>query len=125
MTGEDDLLAPFDPAIIDRVAGSHDVTADELRDLLARHQAQARANPGVEDLVYEWRSQFHGQPLVHRTDDTYYLQLRGHVWDEFADALDLPEVALLALLAVHEEQTRADTGATPGEDERMMVLSRE
>lgn len=124
MTDSTDLLAPFDDRIVETVAGRHDVTAEELRDLLRRHQRQARDNPGVEDLVYEWRSQFRGQPVVHRTVDAYYLRLRDHVWDEFADALDIPETELRAVLDVHEEQTRRITGAGVGDGQRLMVLGR-
>ncbi|WP_247009183.1 hypothetical protein [Halorientalis litorea] len=125
MTDEADLLAPFDDEAIERVAGKHDVTADELRELLRRHQRQARENPGVEDIVYEWRSQFHGDPLLHRTEEAYYLRLRDHVWDEFADALDIPETALFALLDVHADQTRRDTGAGTRDGEQLMILGRE
>ena len=120
-----DLLAPFDEDVLARVAGRHDVSRTTLETLLERHQRQARDNPGVEDLVYEWRSQFHEQPLVHRTPDTYYLRLRRHVWDEFADALDIPEAELFAVLDVHEAQVRAETGAEIGDEEAAMVLTRD
>ncbi|AQL44390.1 hypothetical protein BV210_17440 [Halorientalis sp. IM1011] len=120
----DDSLAPFDDDLLATVASRHDVDEPTLRDLLTRHQKQVRDNPGVEDIVYEWRSQFHGQPVVERTDDTYFLRLRAHVWDEFADALDIAETDLHALLDAHEEQLRRDTGAGIGDDERAMVLKR-
>ncbi|RXK49023.1 hypothetical protein [Halorientalis pallida] len=120
----EDTLAPFDDDLLGTVAGRHDLDEPALRDLLARHQRQVRDNPGVEDIVYEWRSQFHEQPILQRTDDTYYLRLRAHVWDEFADALDISEADLHALLDAHEEQCRRETGASIGDGERAMVLSR-
>ncbi|WP_424018919.1 hypothetical protein ACOZ4N_05470 [Halorientalis pallida] len=120
----EDLLAPFDDDLLATVAGRHDLDEATLRDLLTSHQRQVRDNPGVEDIVYEWRSQFHEQPVLQRTDDTYFLRLRAHVWDEFADALDIAEADLHAVLDAHEEQCRRETGAGIGEDERAMVLSR-
>lgn len=124
MSDADDLLAPFDDDLIELVAGRSDVSESELRDLIVRHQRQVRDNPGVEDIVYEWRSQFHEQPVLHRTEDAYYLRLRSHVWDEFATALDIPETDLHALLEIHEEQSRRFTGAETTQGEAMMVLSR-
>jgi len=125
MSNTRDPLAVFDDDVIERVADQSELTADELRDLLVAHQEQARDNPGVDDLVYEWRTQFHEAPVIHRTNDAYYLRLRDHVWDEFADALDVPEVDLHAMLEVHEQQCRADTGASLEDGERMMILTRE
>jgi len=120
----DDHLAPFDDDLLATVAARHDLDESTLRDLLVRHQEQVRDNPGVEDIVYEWRSQFHGQPVVQRTPDTYYMRLRAHVWDEFADALDIAEADLYAVLDAHEEQLRRETGAGIDDGERAMVLSR-
>lgn len=120
----DDLLSPFDDDLVDLVADRSQPSADRLRDLLLAHQRQVRDNPGVEDIVYEWRSQFHEAPVLHQTGEAYYLRLRRHVWDEFADALDLSEVELDALLDVHEEQVRRDLGAERTNDERFMILTR-
>lgn len=125
MSDTRDPLAAFDDDIIDRVADRFELSSDELRDLVVRHQQQARTNPGVEDLVYEWRTQFHESPLLHQTPAAYYLRLREHVWDQFADALDISEVHLDALFDVHEEQARAVTGAEIKDGERLMVLTRE
>ncbi|WP_335998863.1 hypothetical protein [Halorientalis halophila] len=120
----DDRLEPFDDDLLATVVGRHDLDEARLRELLDAHQRQVRDNPGVEDIVYEWRSQFHEQPVLQRTDDAYYLRLRAHVWDEFAEALDLAEVDLDAVLDAHEEQTRRVTGAAFEGDERAMVLQR-
>jgi succinate dehydrogenase flavin-adding protein (antitoxin of CptAB toxin-antitoxin module) len=124
MTDSEDLLAPFDDDIVELVARRHDCGEDEIRELLRRHQRQVREMPGVEDIVYEWRSQFHEQPVLQRTAEAYYLRLREHVWEEFADALDLAEVDFYAVLDAHEEQTRRKTGAGVDDRERMMVLTR-
>ncbi|WP_246982427.1 hypothetical protein [Halorientalis marina] len=121
----DDLLRTFDDDIVALVADRTEPTAERLTELLRAHQQQVRDNPGVEDIVYEWRSQFHEAPLLHRTADAYYLRLRTHVWEEFASALDIPDVELDALLDAHEEQVRRETGAERGENERFMVLTRE
>lgn len=125
MTESDDPLDPFDDDLIELVAGRNDVTETELRTLIERQQQQARDNPGVDDLVYEWRTQFHETPVLHRTEEAYYLRLRSHIWDEFADALDMADTDLYALLDVHEEQTRRVTGAEVSGDEQLMVLGRE
>jgi len=121
----EDLLNTFDEDVVDLVADRHETSVDRLRDLLLAHQRQVRDAPGVEDIVYEWRSQFHEAPVLHQTSDAYYLRLRRHVWDEFADALDLAEVELDALLDVHEEQVRRELGADRKDDERFMLLTRE
>ncbi|MFB6165363.1 MAG: hypothetical protein ABEJ31_09425 [Haloarculaceae archaeon] len=124
MSDDPSLPPVFDDAAIARAAGRHDVTEADLRALLAAHQAQVRANPGVEDIVYEWRAGFHAQPVVLRTDAAYYLCLRAHVWDEFAEALDLSEEELRAVQSVHEDLVRAKTGAERDDGERFMVLAR-
>jgi hypothetical protein len=125
MSDTRDPLAPFEDETIERVASTSRLSVAELRDLLERHQEQARDNPGVEDLVYEWRSQFHEPPLVHRTTEAYYLRLRRHVWEEFADALDIAEVDLDTMIEVHEQQVRLDTGAETRDGEHLMLLTRE
>lgn len=121
----DDLLRTFDDDLVELVAARHEPSVDRLEDLLLTHQEQVRSNPGVEDIVYEWRSQFHEAPVLHQTADAYYLRLRTHVWEEFADALDISEVELAAVLDAHEEQVRRETGAERGDNERFMVLTRE
>jgi hypothetical protein len=125
MPDDADLLAPFDDELLETVAGRHDLSAADLRSLLAAQQRQVRSNPGVEDVVYEWRSQFHERPVLERRADAYVLRLRDHVWDEFADAMDLAEVDLRAVLDAHEEQARADTGAERDDGEAFMILARE
>jgi len=100
----EDLLRTFDDDVVALVAERHEPTAERLTELLRTHQTQVRDNPGVEDIVYEWRSQFHEAPLLHRTADAYYLRLRTDV---------------------HEEQVRRETGAERGENEGFMLLTRE
>jgi hypothetical protein len=99
-------LAAFDDETFDRVAGETGVPADRLRTLTRRHQEGVRDLPGVDNIVYEWRNHFHVDPLVARTDAVYVLALPSHVWDEFADRLELA-AEKEGLLAVHDRQARA------------------
>jgi len=118
-------LAGFDDETIERVATDHGLDPAALRTLVARHQEGVRDLPGVEDIVYEWRSQFHEDPLVHRTDAVYVLALRSSVWDEFADSLDLDGAADEALRAVHARQARSHVDGTDRLDAGApMVLTR-
>jgi hypothetical protein len=100
-------LAAFDDGTFDHVAAETAVSADRLRALVRRHQEGVRDLPGVDDIVYEWRNHFHMDPLLVRTDAVYVLALPGHVWEEFADRLDVSETELDALLSVHDRQARA------------------
>lgn len=106
MTAPRDPLAAFDRETIERTAAA-DLPADDLARLVARHQESVRNLPGVEDIVYEWRNHFQGDPLVHRTPDVYVLALPARVWEEFADALGLEGAELEALRSVHDRQARA------------------
>jgi hypothetical protein len=101
---DEDLLAPFDLAVIRTTAQHNDVEEAELRDALASHQRTMRATPGVEDLVYEWRKQYH-DPVLARTPDVFILALPPTVWEEYADYLEFEHETLAAVTAVHQEQT--------------------
>jgi len=107
MTDSDELDA-FTEEVIAAVAADHGVDLDRLTELVRRHQSNVRDLPGVDDIVYEWRNQFHLDPMLARTDDAYYLALPAHVWDEFADDLDVVDDERAALVAVHDQQARAD-----------------
>lgn len=98
-----DLLAPFDDEVIRAVASENDVDEDVLREALEDHQGTMRDNPGVDDLVYEWRKRFEN-PVLSRTDSRYVVAVRVSVWEEFGDYLDLKEDVLAAVVAVHQEQ---------------------
>lgn len=95
------------------------------RALVARHQRTVRSIPdiSVADLVYEYRTQFHRDPLVDRDETAYYLSVRPHVWAEFAERMDLGDAELSRLKAAHEDQFAASVG-TPPENEAM-ILTRE
>ncbi|MFC7138290.1 hypothetical protein ACFQMA_00385 [Halosimplex aquaticum] len=101
-----DELAAFDEAVLAEAADEHGVSADRLADLVRTHQSNVRDLPGVEDIVYEWRNYFHRDPLVGRTEGAYYLALPDHVWEEFAEDMDIEGAERAALLAVHDRQAR-------------------
>ncbi|MEF8814454.1 MAG: hypothetical protein V5A55_11635 [Halovenus sp.] len=102
MTDARDPLAGFDPETIQAVAEDHDVDPERLETIARDHQNGVRSLPGVEDIVYEWRTQFHEDPLLSRSDRAYVLALRDHVWDEFVESLALSEAEVTALRALHE-----------------------
>jgi hypothetical protein len=103
---EREELAVFDDEVIAAVADDHGLDPDRLRSVAFTHQANVRALPGVEDIVYEWRNYFHQDPLVSRTEAAYYLALPEHVWEEFTDDLELDDRESQALLALHDRQAR-------------------
>ncbi len=101
---EETLLAPFDLAVIRTTAQRNDVEEGVLRDALASHQRAMRENPGVEDLVYEWRKQY-DDPVLARTPERFVLALPPTVWEQYGDHLELDSDVFAALTAVHQEQT--------------------
>jgi len=102
MTDVRDPLAGFDPAAIEAVAEDRGIDPARLEAIARDHQEGVRDLPGIEDIVYEWRSQFHQDPLLSRTERAYVLALRDHVWNEFAQSLSLSEAETAALRALHE-----------------------
>jgi len=102
-----------------------DVDDEDDRDLAARHQAAVRNLPdlSVEDLVYDYRTQFHRDPLVARTETAYYLSVRSHVWAEFGEWMDVGDDELARLKAIHADQLRAHVGEEADGD--AMILTRE
>jgi hypothetical protein len=118
MTDRDELDA-FDPDLLAAVAEDHGVGVDRLTTLARTHQSNVRDLPGVEDIVYEWRSQFHWDPLLARTTGAYYLALPDHVWDEFADSLGVTDAERDALVALHDRQTRQDAEAVGADAGRL------
>lgn len=95
-----------------------DVEDESDRDLIARHQRAVREFPDVSvaDLVYEYRTLFHQDPLVERTETAYYLSVRSHVWNEFADWMELTDDELARLKAAHAEQFVASVGHSADRD---------
>jgi hypothetical protein len=63
--------------------------------------------PGVEDLVYEWRTRYR-DPLLARRPEAYYLMLPPDVWEEFDTVLEYDDPVLQALRAVHTRRTHRD-----------------
>ena len=92
------------------------------RELVARHQRAVRDFEGVsvDGLVYEYRTQFHRDPLVTQTETAYYLSVRGHVWDEFAERMETSEEELLRLKEIHAERFEASVGE-PADDDAMIL----
>jgi hypothetical protein len=117
-------LAPFDEAVIAAVADERGFDEETVVRLLRRHQETARDNPGVDDLVYEWRTQFHEDPLVEQTEEAYYLAVREHVFAEFGDYLDLSDDELAALRSAHDRQAQNAVDADVG-DRDLLILTRE
>lgn len=95
------------------------------RDLVARHQEAVRSFEGlsVDGLVYEYRTQFHEDPLVDQTGTAYYLSVRSHVWAEFAERLGVGDDELARLKAIHAERFRERVGAAASDE--AMVLTKE
>jgi len=120
------LLAPFDDDVVRGVAGTNSVDEERLRDALADHQRTMRENPGVEDLVYEWRKRF-DDAVLHRTPETFFMAVRETVWEEYGAHLGLDDYLLAAVVAVHQEQVLRETAvdsSTIDENAVALVVSR-
>lgn len=110
-----DPLAPFDGEVIEAVAAETGRDPAAVRELVARHQRAVRENPGVADLVYEWRRYLPYDPLVARADDAYHLVVLPRVWEDFGRA-GFSERELDRLGRVHDRQARRAARAR-GDDE--------
>jgi len=116
------LLAPFDDDVVRAVAGTNSVEEEQLRSALADHQRTMRENPGVEDLVYEWRKRF-DDAVLHRTPETFYMAVRETVWEEYGAHLGIDDYLLAAVVAVHQEQILRDPAIDSGAlDEATVAL---
>jgi hypothetical protein len=124
MTDTRPPLAAFADRIFDRVAEETGVPLGRLRTVTRRHQQGVRDLPGVDNIVYEWRTQFRADPLVHRTEEVYVLSVADHVWGEFADTLEASPPEREALETVHDRQARRLVGETPPLDDGALVLTR-
>ncbi|RLM96014.1 hypothetical protein [Haloarcula sp. Atlit-7R] len=120
------LLAPFDDTVVRGVAETNRVDEKQLRSALADHQRTMRENPGVEDLVYEWRKRF-DDAVLYRTPETFFVAVIETVWEEYGTHLGLDDYLLAAVVAVHQEQvlreTAVESGAI-GENAVALVVSR-
>ncbi|WP_336330433.1 hypothetical protein [Haloarcula sp. CGMCC 1.2071] len=120
------LLAPFDDEVVRGVAGANSVDEEQLRTALADHQQTMRDNPGVEDLVYEWRKRF-DDAVLRRTPETFFMAVRETVWEEYGAHLGLDDYLLAAVVAVHQEQVLRETAVDSSaidEDTVALVVSR-
>jgi hypothetical protein len=118
-------LSVFDDDVIATVAEQSVIDADRLRTISEAHQSAVRDLPGVDDIVYEWRNQFHLDPLVSRTEAVYVLAVREHVWQEFADNHGLTDAERDALVRLHDEQACELVDETARFDDDMaLVLAR-
>ena len=97
----------FDDDSVASAAAATDRSPAELRDLIDRHQAGMRDNPGIDGLVYEWRKTLREDPLLFADADAYYVALPRRVWRQFATAHDMADDEFEALLAVHDDAVRA------------------
>ena len=102
-----------------------DVQSEEDRELIERHQRTIRdlEGVGVDGLVYEYRTQFHRDPLVTQDGTAYYLSVRSHVWDEFADRMGLSDDELARLKRAHAAQFRERVGEEASDE--AMILTKE
>lgn len=98
------LLAPFADDVLRQIAAANDIGREPLETALTSHQRTMRENPGVEDLVYEWRKQY-DDPVIVRTPSLFALALPPTVWEQYGDHLDFEDEMLAAVTAVHQEQT--------------------
>ncbi|WP_135819608.1 hypothetical protein [Halostella litorea] len=83
------------------------VDADDLRALLSRHQEGMSDLPGVDGLVYEWRTTLREDPLAFADGEAYYVALPRRIWRQFADHHDMSDAEFEAVLSVHEATARA------------------
>ena len=104
----------FDDDGVASAAAGTDRLPAELCDLIERHQAGMRDNPGIDGLVYEWRKTLREDPLLFADADAYYVALPRRIWRQFADAHDLTDDEFEALLSVHDDAVR--TAAADRED---------
>jgi len=123
---DDTLLAPFEDDVFRQVAAANDIDVEPLQNTVADHQRTMRENPGVENLVYEWRKQY-DDPVLVRTPDLFVVAVAPTVWEEFGEYLDFERDRLAAVSAVHQEQTirtdAVDVSAIP-EGHTALVVGR-
>lgn len=119
-----DLPAVFDEPVVTDVAEAESVDVSELVAGLESVQDVVGGFPdlSVDDIVYEWRTQHHQDPLVDSTPDAYYLDVREHVWDDVLERGGVNEEYHASVRAVHAAQF----GDRYGEDAPAgaMVLAR-
>jgi len=116
----------FDTDAIEEALVAHDVDEADVIEGLDAVQVVVTGfgELSVDDLVYEWRTRHHKDPLVHRTPDAYYLDVREHVWSDVVDRSTIESATVVdAVKAVHAAQFSADRGGDAPEG--AMVLERQ
>lgn len=90
----DDAPPVFDADVIAEVASAASVSESKLVAGLVAVQSVVAgfADLSVDDIVYEWRTRHHKDPLVSQTADAYYLDVREHVWDDLIERADVEAV---------------------------------
>lgn len=119
-----DLPPVFDEAVVADVAAAESVDATHLAAALVSVQDVVGRFPdlSVDDIVYEWRTQHHQDPLVDSTPGAYYLDVRAHVWDDVLERGAVDEEYRAATREVHAAQFDAShEGDVP---DGAMVLDR-
>lgn len=107
------------------LAAFPDVESEDERALVARHQHAVREleGVGVDGLVYEYRTQFHRDPLVTQSETAYYLSVRSHVWNEFGERMGVGGEELERLKTAHARQFAASVGDEASDE--AMILTKE
>ncbi|MFC4451444.1 hypothetical protein [Halorussus aquaticus] len=102
-----------------------EITDETDRELVARQQEAVRELDGVtvDGLVYEYRTQFHRDPLVTQSETAYYLSVRDHVWSEFAERMGLSDDERERVKRAHAEQFAASVGEEA--EGEAMILTKE
>lgn len=100
----------FDAEIVSGTATASAVSVSALEEGLHAVQGVVAGfgDLSVDDIVYEWRTRHHRDPLVGRTSSVYYLDVRAHVWDDVLERADLAPDTAAGVRAVHETQFASD-----------------
>jgi len=109
-----DSAAFFADGPVEGAAADAGIDPDRLRALLGRHQEGMRDLPGVDGLVYEWRTSLRDDPLVFADGEAYYVALPRRIWRQFADHHDVSEAEFEAMLAAHAVTASAAVSARDG-----------
>ncbi|WP_121823489.1 hypothetical protein [Halostella salina] len=128
-----DSAALFADGAVESAAADAGIGPDRLRTLLETHQQGMRDLPGVDGLVYEWRTSLRDDPLVFADEAAYYLALPRRIWRQFADHHDMTDDEFEGVLSVHNDVARravadrddADGGPVTLDDGHAMVLLKE
>lgn len=118
------MVDVFDAEIVSATAAENEVPVSALEEDLDTVQRVVAGfgDLSVDDIVYEWRTRHHRDPLVARTETAYYLDVREHVWDDVLARADVASHTAARVRAVHEAQFASDRDEDAPEG--AMVLAR-